>query len=480
MLGSLRVRLPLVFLAGILLAGVVTALISVRLFGQFAQDQTIQQLRGQARGIALLYSGQITGSYGNPNDRRAPPQITAKSLEAATGNRLFIVGARRIFPGQRTLVTGLAQLPLKTIPWSSGKTLTFQFVPPGSHRTYLAVASPLTLGGTTAIGAIIVATPKKEIGGRVNALLLRLALAGVLGLLVAALLSWYLARRVVRPVLQLSDAADEVAAGNYAVATPPRAPGELGHLSTRFAEMAHRLAEVETRERNFLMSVSHELRTPLTAIRGHVAALLEGVVDDPEQERLSLETVEAEATRLERLVGDILDLAKLDTHRFTVTSEEVDMGQLVDRAYETYRDEARRRAIEFEREVLARPVVVSDGDRVLQVVGNLLTNAFHATPDGGRVTLELAQRDGSVHVAVEDSGPGIPAAVRERLFRPFVSESGGGTGLGLAIAKELAAALGGRLELRSELGRGSRFELVLPANGPAPTPAQPASAVGSR
>ena len=129
-----------------------------------------------------------------------------------------------------------------------------------------------------------------------------------------------------RPVLQLSAAADEVAEGHYAVSVPENAPGELGHLSERFREMAGRLAEVEVMERNFLMSVSHELRTPLTAIRGHVSALLEGVVDDPELEQLSLETVEAEATRLERLVGDILDLAKLDTHRFTVTREEVDMG----------------------------------------------------------------------------------------------------------------------------------------------------------
>jgi signal transduction histidine kinase len=100
---------------------------------------------------------------------------------------------------------------------------------------------------------------------------------------------------------------------------------------------------------------------------------------------------------------------------------------------------------------------------VLQVVGNLLSNAFHATPNGGRISLELAQRNGSIHVAVEDTGPGIPSEKRERLFRPFVSETGGGTGLGLAIAKELSTALGGRLELRSEVGKGSRFELVLPA-----------------
>jgi signal transduction histidine kinase len=227
--------------------------------------------------------------------------------------------------------------------------------------------------------------------------------------------------------------------------------------------MAARLAEVEAMERNFLMSVSHELRTPLTAIRGHVAALLEGVVVDPALQATSLETVEAEAQRLERLVGDILDLAKLDTHRFTVTSEEVDMGHLLEQAYERFREEARRRSIDYRQEVTARPVIVSDGDRVLQVVANLLSNAFHATPDGGRISLELAQQNGTVHVAVEDNGPGIPAELQERLFRPFISQTGGGTGLGLAIAKELSIALGGRIDLDSKVGRGSRFELVLPA-----------------
>lgn len=139
------------------------------------------------------------------------------------------------------------------------------------------------------------------------------------------------------------------------------------------------------------------------------------------------------------------------------------MGALLDQAYETYRDEARRRSIDYKREAYDRPVIISDGDRVLQVVGNLISNAFQATPDGGSVSLELAQRNGTVHVAVEDSGPGIPPEKRERLFRPFISETGGGTGLGLAIAKELSNALGGRIELRSEVGRGSRFELVLPA-----------------
>jgi signal transduction histidine kinase len=467
-LGSLRVRLPLVFLAGIILAGVVTTLIAIRLFRDIARDQALAKLSREAHGIAALYAEAVPASYGNKQDRRAPSKYTAESLQTATGDKIFFVGPHRLFPGQvRQPIAGLKQLPVKTIDWISGKSLTFEFVPPGTHTKYYAVMNPIVTSPNAkdaqTIGGIIVASRKVDVSRRVYALVERLALAGVLGVLVSALLAWYLSRRIVRPVLQLSDAADAVAAGDYAIDVPEKAPGELGHLSDRFREMAARLAEVEAMERNFLMSVSHELRTPLTAIRGHVAALLEGVVVDPQEQTQSLETVEAEAHRLERLVGDILDLAKLDTHRFTVTTEEVDMGQLLDEAYERFREEARRRSIDYRQDVRARPVIVSDGDRVLQVVGNLLSNAFHATPDGGRISLELAQRNGTVHVAVEDTGPGIPVEMRERLFRPFVSQTGGGTGLGLAIAKELSAALGGRIELDSEVGRGSRFELVLPA-----------------
>jgi signal transduction histidine kinase len=458
-MNSLRVRLPLVFLAGIALAGVVTTVIAIQLFQSFAHDQAVTSLDREASGVAALFSNAVEASYGNPTDR-SPPRFAAKNLELATGDKIYLVGPR-IFPGQDN-VTGLRRLPIQTIDWQSGKSLTFEFTPPGTNRTYLAVAKPITLGKTS-VGAIVVATKKTDVSQRVSDLIKRLAIAGLLGLIAAGLLAWYLSRRIVQPILQLSAAADEVAEGQYAVTVPKKAPGELGHLSERFGEMAGRLAEVEVMERNFLMSVSHELRTPLTAIRGHVSALLEGVVDDPDLEQLSLETVEAEATRLERLVGDILDLAKLDTHRFTVTREEVDMGTLVDQAYDTYRDEARRRDIDYRQEMSNRPVITSDGDRVLQVVGNLLSNAFRATPDGGRIELSLAQENGSVTVAVQDSGPGISPEARERLFRPFVSDSTGGTGLGLAIAKELSAALGGRIELESEPGRGARFELVLPS-----------------
>jgi signal transduction histidine kinase len=465
MFRSLRVRLPLLFLAGIVLAGIVTTVIAVQLFREFAHDQTLGELRREAAGIAQLYSDAVKADFGTANrsQSRRAPSFARANLEKATGDRIYFDGPVNLFPGEKS---GLRPLDLKTIDWTSGETLTFEFVPTDLprrlQRTYIAVAHPVVLHNRP-IGAIVVAKKKTSVNHSVSQLVKRLAIAGALGLVVAALLGWYLSRRLVRPVLALSRAADEVAAGNYDVEVPRRAVGEIGHLADRFGEMADRLAEAETQERNFLMSVSHELRTPLTAIRGHVSALREGVVEEPELAAHSLEVVEAEARRLERLVGDILDLAKLDAHRFTVMREEVDMEQLVGQAYETFAEQARERSIDYRVDVRSsRPVIVSDGDRVLQIVDNLLSNAFRATPNGGRIQLELAQENGTVQVAVEDNGPGIPDEQRERLFRPFVSGRGS-TGLGLAIAKELSNALGGRIELESEVGRGSRFELVLPA-----------------
>ena len=462
LLGSLRLRLPLVFLAGIVFAAVLTTAVSVKLFQDFARHQALANLSREANGIARLYSQAIQAAYGNQQEGKSvdkkAPTFAAPTLERATGDEIYFVGPG-LFPGQGFV--GLKHLPSDTVDWHAGKSVTFEFRPPGEKRTYYAVANPI-VNEKFVIGALIVATPKTGVNNLVTSLIQRLAVALLLGLIGAAALAGYLSRRIVRPVLQLSDAVDAVAAGSRDVVVPIGAPGELGHLSERFAEMAHRLGEVEEMERNFLMSVSHELRTPLTAIRGHVAALLEGVIDDPELREQSLETVALETQRLDRLVGDILDLAKLDTHRFTVMTEEVDMAQLLDQAFERYREEAQRRSIEYTQDVRARPVLLSDGDRVLQVVGNLLSNAFHATPDGGCISLELAQQNGTVRVAVEDTGPGIPPEARERLFRPFVSNSSGGTGLGLAIANEISTALGGRIELRSEVGKGSRFELVLP------------------
>lgn len=456
MFRSLRFRLPALFLLGIVVSGLIASVIALRLFQSYVIDRSKSELRREATGLTEVFVQQaITAN--NTGEFRA---IT-RQLERATGDELFYVGLSPA-PDQKL---GLTRLPQDTVDFRSGKTITFEFVPPGKNRTYLAVARPLRIEGKgPAFGDLIVATPKTELNQQLLPLLERLALASLGGFIVAGLLGWYLSRRITKPVLALSAATDEISRGSYEVDLEDvRGGGEIAQLESRFRAMASRLSEAEQQERNFLMSVSHELRTPLTAIRGHVEALREGIADDPEARAASLDMIASENARLERLVGDVLDLAKLEAHRFTLLEEEVDMGRLCDQAYAAFGEEARRREIDYDKSFKAAPTIVTDGDRVLQIISNLLTNAFRWTPDGGRVELGLDASNGRIAVAVDDSGPGVAPEEQERIFRPFWSRDDSGTGLGLTIAHELAVALGGRIELESELGRGSRFELVLPS-----------------
>ena len=462
MLRSLRFRVPALFLAGIVLAGLISTAIAFQLLRNYSRDQSVSELRREARGLTRLYASQAIKSS---DEGLAAPFYTRPLLEQATGDRLYYVGVP-IFPGQPSGLRTLRHLSRSQLDWKSiqeGKSVTFDFTPAGEDRTFLAVAHPLRIEGAT-FGALVVAKPKTALRSQWLTLMKFFGVSLLGGLVVAGALAWYLSRRITKPVLGLSRAADQVAEGRYDVVVPDVPSGdEIGHLTERFRQMAARLSEAEELERKFLMSVSHELRTPLTAVRGHVEALREGLVEDPAARRESLEVIGAEADRLERLVGDLLDLARLGAHRFTLLREEVDMGRLLDQAYASFGEEARRREIDYRCAISARPVIVTDGDRVLQIISNLLTNAFRWTPDGGRVEISLQAANGAVAVGVDDSGPGIGVEERERIFRPFWSRDGGGTGLGLAIARELASALGGRIELDSELGKGSRFELILPA-----------------
>ena len=448
--GSLRFRLPALFLLGIVLAATVATLIAVRFFQSNTRTHAASELRAESIGIVQLYE-----------QKAAIGRVRLKTLELELGgDRVFWVP---VAPGASLLAGPLPELPSSAVPAEALHGATppaFDFAFGDTH--YLGVAQPVTLGQVGA-GALVVAERESALRARWLQLFWELALAFGIGIPVAGILILYYSRRIARPLEELASAADEVAAGHYDVAVPERTWGsEVERLATRFHEMTTRLSESEQLSRNFLMSVSHELRTPLTAIRGHVSALREGVFDDEAAQSRSLEVVSEEAMRLERLVGDVLDLAKLDARRFALLREEVDMRALCERAYATFAEEARARGIEYDLELGEGAVLITDGDRVLQIVTNLLSNALHWTPEGGRVDLGLGVDNGEVAVAVSDTGPGIAPQQEERIFRPFWSGEDGGTGLGLAIARELALALGGRLELHTEPGRGSRFVLVLP------------------
>jgi two-component system OmpR family sensor kinase len=251
-----------------------------------------------------------------------------------------------------------------------------------------------------------------------------------------------------------------LAAGEQPGPLPVRGPDELAALGTAFNQMAEELAQAREAERLFLLSVSHELKTPLALIRGHGEALLDGVVAVPKAAGI----VVAEAKRLERLVRDLLDLARLNQHTFTVTPEPVDLAELVHEARGRHEAEARRVGVSLVTETPAPAPAIADPDRILQVLSNLIENALRSTPASGVVT--VTSEPGGL--AVADTGPGLAPEELPRAFERFFlynrhpANRAVGTGLGLAIVKELTEAMQGTITVQAAPGEGTRFVIRIP------------------
>ena len=296
-----------------------------------------------------------------------------------------------------------------------------------------------------------------------------LLIAALAGSVLAALVAFLLARRIARPVRRVAEAARSLARGTLPDPVPVEGPAELATLATAFNDLAAQLARAREAERNFLLSVRHELKTPLTAIRGYAEALEDGAVDPHE----AAATVSLEAARLERLVGDLLDLARMNRTDFSVHPSEIDLAEVAEDAVQRYQPQADAFGVSLAAISSGGPApAIADADRVLQVVSNLVENALRLTPPGGDVRVVAAPG----MLRVEDTGPGLEDDDRSRAFERFYlherygRERPVGTGLGLAIVKELTEAMGGTVSVESEPGRRTAFTVSLgvPARQPAP------------
>src|SRR2546423_3855433 len=311
--------------------------------------------------------------------------------------------------------------------------------------------------------AFVLLRPKSSTKSQWSPFLRALLIAALAGAALAAVFAFALARRISRPVHRVAEAARTLARGTRPAPVPVEGASELATLATAFNDLAEQLARAREAERSFLLSVSHELKTPLTAIRGWAEALGEGAVDAHD----AAETVAAEAARLERLVRDLLDLARMNRTDFSVHPSEIDLAEVAADAVRRYHQQAAA----FGVELVAvsdggRAPAVADADRALQVVSNLVENALRLTPRGGEVRVVTAPGE----LRVEDTGPGLQQEERERAFERFYlherygHERPVGTGLGLAIVKELTQAMGGRVDVASDPDRLTAFTVRLPVS----------------
>lgn len=320
--------------------------------------------------------------------------------------------------------------------------------------------------GTVLVTASLQSTEQNEffIKHINQAILLSLLAAGALALFFGGLIVW----QVIRPLQQLTAAAQRIAAGNL-IQQVHVAPGdEIGDLALAFNQMTQRLARAETLRNQMTADIAHELRTPLTVIQGNIEALQDGVfpltVD-------ALDPILDKTLLLRRLVEDLRQLTLAETGQLSLNMQPIDLYALAAQSAEAFQSAAAERAISLVIESSdGLPTVHADRQRVQQVFMNLLANALRYTPDGGAVTIRLALEAGRVRVAVEDTGPGIPPEDRSNVFERFYrvdqgrarAVDGSGSGLGLAVVRSIVEAHGGQIGVESDPGQGAAFWFMLP------------------
>ncbi len=335
--------------------------------------------------------------------------------------------------------------------------------------TAVLVAAPFVLGsmvGSVTSGGTtdLLARTLRE------ALFISLLVAVLAATATAAVVSLLVSRRIAGSARHVLDAARRIAAGSYSERVPVRDADALGELAEGFNAMAKALDEAERRRLEVVSDVSHELRTPISTLRGYLEGITSGTIEPSEEAFSRLYTATA---RMERLVNDLRQLSRAEARQLTLNLSPVSPSGVVETATEGMRPLFEEKGVELGVAVPdGLPPILADGDRVAQVLTNLLDNALGHTPPGGRVTVGVRLGAGEVAFRVADTGEGLTPEDLGRVFERFYrveksrSRSGerGGSGVGLTISKALVEAMGGKIRAESlGLGRGAAFQFMLPA-----------------
>lgn len=416
--------------------------------------------------LAVLLSSALTVAVGGLLTRRYLEQAAERNLGRQASVAAAVIRDGVPEAGQRLVTFFQGQGALLLLPDAAvgqGARLRTAILATGRQtgKIELFGRSFLFAVTDTPQGEVVLARPASLGTGDPTSYFLILLLSGLGGAGVAAAVTYVVARRVTRPLRNVADASRRLAAGETGVRVPVEGVDELAALGASFNAMAAQLATAREAERTFLLSVSHELKTPLTAIRGYAEALADGAAPPAE----AGEVIGREAERLDRLVRDLLDLARLDQRRFAVASEPVDLNEVAREVERRYAPRAAEFDVRLAVEASERAGASGDRDRLIQVVSNLVENALRSTPAGGHVRV----RTGDGVVAVEDTGPGlapedVPRAFdRFFLYERYRADRPVGSGLGLAIVRELVDAMGGTVVVQSGSGDGTTFTVSLPA-----------------
>lgn len=413
-------------------------------------------------GIAVKGNQERVGK--RPVPIRASSSIFVRVLDR-TGKTIYTSSTFNTLSVPRQSVTQ----PLRRgIPWRG----TISSASGQSVRLY----STVLMNHTTIVGVVQVGQSLAGLNTRLQHIILGLLLGTPFILLLSAFVSYWLAGRAFRPIHRLAHTVHEIEAKDLHQRVPvPKARDEVQEFALIFNQMIERLERAFVQQRRFVADASHELRTPVTAIRSITEVALSQPSSSEDYVNV-LSEVNAEAERLGRLINDLLALARADEGQVQFDADSVRLDLLAADAVESLEPLAIERNITLGIQTLEAAVVRGDAARLIQVIIGLIDNALTYTNAGGSVTVSVGVHDADAYLIVQDTGIGIAHEDMEHIFERFYradparSRVAGGCGLGLAIVDWIVHAHGGKVTVKSQVGKGSMFTVVLPLEATTETP----------
>ena len=329
----------------------------------------------------------------------------------------------------------------------------------------MAVSTPLTVDGET-VGVLRFISTLKGVDEDVRSVSNIFIVIGAVVAIISIILSFLLSNSIVNPLKRVTNVAARMASGDIDVRSKKTYNDEIGKLSDTLNYLADEINKRDRVKNEFISSISHELRTPLTSIKGWAVTLMEVDGEDRELLETGLDIIEKECDRLTAMVAELLDFSRLVSGKLTIRKENVQLEEFVDTVGRQLAPRAARDGLHFSVEVEGElPEIQTDGNRLKQVIINILDNAFRFTPSGGSVLFKSVASGGEVIFTVSDTGCGIPEDelpyIKEKFFKGRNSKSG--SGIGLSICDEIIKLMDGTLSIYSNTNKGTRVVIRIPA-----------------
>lgn len=339
---------------------------------------------------------------------------------------------------------------------------------PGRHTDVAFAAAPVRVGDLV-IGVVHLDYALTELDAALRQLRLIVGLSILGAGLLVILIGFRLASAMTAPIQQLVAGTAAIAAGDYAHRVEVTSGDELEALAQHFNRMAANLQAQQAAQRSMLANIAHDVRTPLGAVQAALEALRDGALEEPATARRLLQGLTDHVAYLGRLTESLVRLARYQSAEFHLQQVPTALKDLVDQVILTYRAQAAASGIELSSQVPdGLPLVAIDPDRMTEALINLIDNALHATPPGGRVTVSAGVDGHHVWLRVRDTGPGIPAGRLPHLFDAFYHDdhrrgrARSGHGLGLLITRAIIEAHGGTIHAENAPQGGALFQITLP------------------